>query len=222
MSLNDKKALDIMEETVKLENGHYEIALPWKTYPPRLENNKVLGENRLQPLRKRLQREPVVLEKYKEFMNDLISKDYAGKVSSQDPGPLGSHRYLPHHPVFNPQKPGEVRVVFECSGKYLDTSLNDQLQQGLDLTNSLVDVLSRFREDHIALMSNVEATFHQVHIRLSDCDALRFLWWPDGDLESQPEEYQMRVRLFWRRIFSKFCKLCSEENGGRQQSRLRP
>ena len=138
----------------------------------------------------------MVLENYKEFMNDLISKDYAGKVSSQDPGPLGTHRYLPHHPVFNLQKPGEVRVVFECSGKYLDTSLNDQLQQGLDLTNSLVDVLSRFREDHIALMSNVEATFHQVHIRLSDCDALRFLWWPDGDLESQPEEYQMRVNLF--------------------------
>ena len=45
MSLNDQKTLDIMEETVKLENGHYEIALPWKTYPPRLENNKALAEN---------------------------------------------------------------------------------------------------------------------------------------------------------------------------------
>ena len=75
MSLNDKKAL----------------ALPWKTYPPRLENNKSLAENRLRTLRKRLQREPVVLEKYKEFMNDLISKDYARKVGSQEPGPLGTH-----------------------------------------------------------------------------------------------------------------------------------
>ena len=104
----------------------------------------------------------MVLEKYKEFMNDLISKDYARKVSSQDPGPLGTHWYLPHHPVFNPQKPGKVRVVFDCSAKYRDTSLNDQLLQGLDLTNSLVGVLSRFREDHIALMSNVEAMFYQV------------------------------------------------------------
>ena len=34
MSLNDQRALDIMEESVKLENGHHEIALPWKTYPP--------------------------------------------------------------------------------------------------------------------------------------------------------------------------------------------
>ena len=129
-------------------------------------------------------------------MNDLISKDYARKVSSQDPGPLGTHWYLPHHPVFNPQKPGKVRVVFDCSAKYRDTSLNEQLLQGPDLTNSLVGVLSRFREDHIVLMSDVEAMFHQVRVRPSDCDALRFLWWPDGDLESQPEEYQMRVHLF--------------------------
>jgi len=28
MSLNDRKALNIMKETVKLQNGHYEMALP--------------------------------------------------------------------------------------------------------------------------------------------------------------------------------------------------
>ena len=170
MSLNDRKALGIMEETVKLENGHYQIAIPWKMYPPRLENNKSLAENRLRTLRKRLQREPVVLEKYKEFMNDLISKDYARKVGSQEPGPIGTHCFLPHHPVFNPQKPGKIiRIVFDCSAKF-----NDQLLQGPDLTNTLVGVLFRFREDHIALMSDVEAMFHQVRFRPSDCDALRF------------------------------------------------
>lgn len=92
-------------------------------------------------------------------MDDLLSKDYARKVTHQDPGPLGTHWYLPHHPVFSPQKPGKVRVVFDCSAKYCNTSLNDQLLQGPDLTNSLVGVLSRFREDYVALMSDVEASF---------------------------------------------------------------
>ena len=46
MSLNDRKALNIMEETVKLENGHYEIASPWKFYPPPLQNNRTLAERR--------------------------------------------------------------------------------------------------------------------------------------------------------------------------------
>ena len=45
-------------------------------------------------------------------------------------------------------------------------------------------------------MSDVEAMFHQVRVRPSDCEALSFLWWPDGNLDTQPEEYQMRVHLF--------------------------
>ena len=185
-----------MEESVKLENGHYEIALPWKTYPPNLKTNRTLAERRLELLKKRLRREPIVHQKYTAFMDDLLSKDYARKVTSEEPGPLGIHWFLPHHPVFNPQKPGKIRVVFDCSAKCHGTSLNDQLLQGPDLTNSLVGVHSRFREERIALMSNIEAMFHQVRVRPSDCDTLKFLWWRDGNLDSNPEEYQMRVHLF--------------------------
>ena len=125
----------------------------------------------------------------------MPSKDYTRKVHSQDPGPLGTCWYLPHHPVFNLQKPGKVRVVFDCSAKHYGTSLNNQLLQGPDQTNSLVGVLSRFREDKVALMSDVEPMFHQVHVRPSDCEAPSFLWWPDRNLDTQPE-YQMRVHLF--------------------------
>ena len=181
---------------MKLENGHYEIALPWKTYPPNLQNNSAIPEHRLELLQKRLRKEPQVHKKYKEFMQDLLSKDYARKVEGQETGPLGTLWYLPHHLVFNPQKPGKIRVVFDCSAKYCGTSLNDQLLEGLGLTNSPLGVLSRFREERIALMSDVEAMFHQVRVCPSDCDAPRFLWWPDGDLDSQPGEYQMRVHLF--------------------------
>lgn len=78
-----------------------------------------------------------LLEKYKEFMENLLVKDYASKVT-HEVGPLGTHWYLPHHPVFHPQMPGKLRVVFDCSTKYGNISLNDQLLQGLDLTNSLV------------------------------------------------------------------------------------
>ena len=185
-----------MEETLQLKNGHYEIALPWKTYPPNLVNNRSVAERRLSLLKKRLKREPLVHEKYRYFMDDLLKKACARKVNCQDIGPLGTHWYLPHHPVFHPKKPNKVRVVFDCSAKHLGTSLNDQLLQGPDLTNSLVGVLSPFREEQIALMADVEAMFHQVRVRPSECDALRFLWWPDGNLDNEPQEYQMGVHLF--------------------------
>lgn len=45
-------------------------------------------------------------------------------------------------------------------------------------------------------MSDVEAVFHQVHVRPDDCNALCFLWWPDGDLCLEPEEFMMTVHLF--------------------------
>ena len=57
MSQNDRKALQIMDSSAKLSNGHYEIALPWKNDPPLLMNNKSQARQRLHPLKKRLHRD---------------------------------------------------------------------------------------------------------------------------------------------------------------------
>ena len=74
--------------------------------------------------------------------------------------------------------------------------MNDQLLQGPHLTQSLVGVLLRFSEEPVALMSDIEAMFHQVKVREVDSNYLRFLWWPDGDLRIEPQNYQMTVHLF--------------------------
>jgi hypothetical protein len=55
------------EESVTTQNGHYKIALPWKNYPPNLPNNKTQAENRLQLLKKRLNKNPELLEKYRIY-----------------------------------------------------------------------------------------------------------------------------------------------------------
>ena len=104
--------------------------------------------------------------------------------------------YIPHHGIYHPRKPHKIRVVFDCSAKHKGTSLNDQLLQGPDLTNSLVGVLTRFRQDRVAFMADIEAMFHQVRVPDEQCDFLRFLWWPDGNLEAAIQEYQMTVHLF--------------------------
>jgi hypothetical protein len=130
MSQNDKKALKIMEDSIKLVDGHYVIALPWKNYPPQLQNNQSLAEQRLNSLKRRLQREPIVHEKYTAFMNDRLNKDYARKLNYEDQDSSKILWYLPHHSVLNSHKPDKVRVVFDCSAKCSNTSLNDQLLQG--------------------------------------------------------------------------------------------
>lgn len=104
--------------------------------------------------------------------------------------------YLPHHAVFHPRKPDKLRVVFDCAAKFRGTSLNDQLMHGPDLTNNLFGVLNRFRQEAIALVSDIEGMFHQVNVDPKDYDALRFLRWQDCDLTQQPVEYRMVVHLF--------------------------
>ena len=93
----------------------------------------------------------------------------------------GSAWYLPHHSVVHPQKPEKARMVFDWAAKFEGTSLNDQLMRGPDLTNSLVCVLTRFREETTAIMEIV---------------TIYVFCGGQGDLHCPPEEFQMCVQIF--------------------------
>ena len=104
--------------------------------------------------------------------------------------------YVPHHGVYHSRKPGQIRVVFDCSAQYKGTSLNKNLLQGPDLTNNLMGVLCRFCQEAVALTCYVQGMFHQFFIDEADRDLLRFFWWSHGDLKNEAEEYRMKVHLF--------------------------
>lgn len=198
MSVEDQRALSQMETSVKLVNGHYQLGLPWRHKSVNLPNNREFAFGRLRYLKKRFQRDPHLFEKYRDTINGYVSSGYARRVpcSEQENVKDSPVWYLPHHPVFHPQKPGKARVVFDCAAKFKGTSLNDQLLQGPDLTNGLLGVIIRFRQEPVAMVADVEGMFHQVRVAPDDCNALRFLWWPNDDLSKEPVDYQMLVHLF--------------------------
>lgn len=102
-------------------------------------------------------------------------------------------------PRFSPEKPQKPRIVFYCAAQFDDVSLNKRLLQGPDrpdMTNKLIGVLTRFREDATAFMADIESMFCQVRVSPEQRDYLRFLWWKDGDYEQVMEEYQMLVHVF--------------------------
>ena len=94
-----------------------------------------------------------------------------------------------------PQK-GKLRVVYDCAAVYKGTSLNQQLLQGPDLTNQLQGVLLRWRREPVAVTADIEAMFYQVKVAPEDCDMLRFLWWPGGQITNEIQEYRMKVHVF--------------------------
>jgi len=216
MSVEDKRALQIFEKSAQLVKGHYQIAIPWRQNQPCMPNNRKIAGQRLRYLKRRLDHDPVLRKKYTNFINDLLDKGHARTVPDQQLNCSDENIwYLPHHNVVNAKKPDKVRVVFDCAAKYHGESLNDKILQGPDLTNSLIGVLCRFRQEGIAMMADVEAMFHQVYVHPKDLNALRFLWFPNGDLSAQPHEYQMMVHLFggiWSPSCSSFALKTAVDN----------
>ena len=62
--------------------------------------------------------------------------------------------------------------MFDCAAKFQGESLNDNVLQGPDLTNTLIGVLLRFRHEPVALISDVESMFHRVRVNPDNCDVL--------------------------------------------------
>lgn len=195
-SREDRQFLAIVSEGIEhLSNGHYELPLPLKPQKKHLPNNREMAVHRLKHLRKRMESDTKYKEDYTAFMKNMIDQGHAEKVPDEEISTTKATWFIPHHGVYHPKKQ-KIRVVFDCSAQYRGESLNKHLLQGPDLTNSLVGVLCRFREEPVAFICDVEGMFHQVQVKCEHRDLLRFLWWEDGDTHKTPEEYRMTVHLF--------------------------
>jgi len=197
-SQEDKKFLKIVTQGIwHTEDSHYEIPLPFRRDDVHFPENKEQVLQRAHWLRKKLINNETFYKDDVNFMNSIVAKGFARKVPSDRLlARTGQLWYTPHHGVYHAKKPNKIRVVFDCSARFGRTSLNDQLLQGPDLTNRLVGVLTRFREGPVAFMSDIDVMFRQVRVPEGQQDFLHFLWWPDGDLMQNLEEYQVNVHLF--------------------------
>ena len=106
-------------------------------------------------------------------MNDLLEKVYVRRCNET---PTGKTWYIPHHAVYHPSKPGKIRVVYDCNAKFEGKSINKELLPDLDLTNEIVSVLIRFREEKAAVMADVESMHYQVRVPENQQTYLKILW----------------------------------------------
>jgi hypothetical protein len=190
VSQDDLMFIEIMDKgTIEKDNGSLEMPLPFKTRPV-LPNNRIQAEKRLDGLKRKFAVDNSFKMNYEAFMNDLISRGHA-EIAPEKHDP-GKTWYIPHFAVTHPKK-NKIRVVFDCSAKFQDVSLNDQLLQGPDMMNSLVGILCRFRMKPVAITCDVEKMFYNFYVQEQDRDYLRFLWY---DTEGKIVDYRMTVHLF--------------------------
>ena len=198
-SVEDARFMRILENGIKqLPDGHYEMPLPLKSDRIVLPNNRTLAVKRWQQLLMRFKRNPKFLSDYKVFMEDVLDhcaeRVPANRLDVED-GKI-NYVHVPHTGIYHPRKPGQIRVVFDCSAKFNGTSLNDYLLQGPDQINNLLGILCRFRQERVAFLTDIKGMFHQFVVSEEYRDLLRFLWWEDGDPSNEMVEYRMKVHLF--------------------------
>ena len=158
MSQEELHFLRELERTVVLREGHYEMAWPLEDQKAPVPNNKQV-EQHAYWLKRKLQCNKDLCNDYKCFMADIIDKGYARKIPVELQDSTSMKWYIPHHGIYHPHKPSKKRVVFDCCAKYQGKSLNDLLLNGPDLTKNLFGVLTRFRQERIALMADIELMF---------------------------------------------------------------
>ena len=150
---------------------------------------------------------------YVNAMNEHITKGFAREWNqTSDEGDEVRCWFLPHHPVFNINKPNKVRVAFNCAAQCRGESLNNQLLPGSDLLNSLIGVLCRFRKEAVAVVSDVEGMFNQVRTKPSDHRYLQYLWWKKGNLQAPRDRILHASPPIWSYIVSLLCDICLASN----------
>ncbi|XP_043206456.1 uncharacterized protein LOC122372869 [Amphibalanus amphitrite] len=196
-SHEDRRAIRILEDTTRLQDdGHFECGLLWKKDEVSLPENRIGALRRLERTEKSLRSNPDKAKGYKQAIDSYVSLGHARKLGQDEAAKANPKRwYLPHHAVFNQNKPGKIRVVFDASAEFHGTSLNEELLTGPDLLQELPAILMRFREKSVAIVGDIDQMFHQVRIQQSDRPALSFLW-RDLECGRPPDTYEMNVAIF--------------------------
>ena len=192
----DQSLYDEFCNSVKFQDGRYEVRLPWKTPRHDPPDNFNLSLQRLNSLLRRLRHDPDLLAEYDLVIETQLKQGIVERVDS--PADNQAVHYLPHHPVIRKDKSTtKLRVVYDASAKTSGRSLNDCLNPGPKFDQKIFDILVRFRVHNIAVTADIEKAFLMISVAEPDREFLRFLW-VDDPLKENP---QLAVYRFARVIF---------------------
>ena len=138
---------------------------------------------------KRLLKNPDVMKAYDEVIDQYLDKEYIRKVPVSEKQP-DSKWYLPHFAILKLKRATtKIRIVFDASGRYKGTSLNEMIYSGPKLQCELFDALLCFRCHPIATICDIAEMYLRIEIPEDDRVYLRLLW-RRCDQSRDPDEYE--------------------------------
>ncbi|XP_058797666.1 uncharacterized protein LOC131667915 [Phymastichus coffea] len=189
----EDRAMKILKETTRRVGKVWETGLLWKSDRLPNLNTRATAMKRLRATEKKLDRDPLFASLYYKEMNRLIENGYATKTKVNAKNPR--ERYVSHFGVQNVNKPGKVRLVFDTAEKTDGISMNNLLDTGPDLLESLLGVLLRFRQHPFAVKADIQDMYLRVKVIEKDRASQLFLYRED-DRQREPDVYAMTCLIF--------------------------
>lgn len=197
LSRANQRAVEIFDTTlVHRDDLHYQSGLLWFHPNIVLPFNRSMAKRRLKAVLKRFESDPEFARMYCKSMSVYIMNDLGSMMTSDHlklSRSFPRNNYLPHSGVTNPNKPGDLRIVYDAGAEYEGTSLNKNLMSGPDSSCSLIGVFLRGRVAVICICGDIKGMFNMCYVSPEDRDALRFLWF---DEHGKIRDFRMNVHVF--------------------------
>ena len=156
----DKLAWDKVNNSLKFDGQHYEVAVPWRDERPQLPNNLPMAKKRLVSTERKLIKDTEIAVAYQQVLNDYLNKKDICQIPDEEPTPE-CQWLLPHFPVVRPEKAtSKVWIVFDGSAPFEGKSLNAEALTRLKLQSDIFDILVKFRKEWVALIVDISQMYH--------------------------------------------------------------
>jgi len=163
-------------EMCKNGKGQYMVPLPFRDgQPTAFPGMRQIAVNRLLQLERKLSRDSVLYDNYREFMLEYESLGHMSEADS--PGDY----YIIHHAVYKVEEEDmKLRVVFDASARCQSgSSLNESLHVGPKLQQGIVDILTGFRVHNVVFTTDICKMYRQIWV-LEKYRGYQHILWRDS------------------------------------------
>ncbi|XP_063926012.1 uncharacterized protein LOC135139641 [Zophobas morio] len=176
--------------TDRLQDGRFQVRLPFCQNPPDLGNSKDMALNRFMAVERKRMRDPKLDEGYKAFMKEYLELGHMERVPSDS---SENSFYLPHSCVIKETSATtKFRVVFDGSAKSSNNkSLNDMLLTGPVLQPDLFTIILQFRRHQYVMTADISKMYRCVMMHPDD-RRYQKVFWRDNP-QSPVETYQLNT-----------------------------
>ncbi|KFD47369.1 hypothetical protein M514_11732 [Trichuris suis] len=111
-SVEDKRAMEILQTTTRKINGRYECGMLWKGEIKNLPDTLPLARAGFARFESRFRWNIDFAQTYNNVIDEYLRLGHAASVPTKETG--HNSWFLPHHAVENPKQPGKLRIVFDA------------------------------------------------------------------------------------------------------------